>query len=147
MFDRKAYMKEYELRPHVTARRKAYLSHPAQREKQRAKRAMPGYNENMKPVFRRSMLKTRYGITHYDYLGILELQGNCCAVCKTDIPGGGRSVYFDIDHNHDTGEVRGLLCRKCNVTLGVIERNRERIELLEQYIIERGGIPKGKVIA
>ncbi len=79
---------------------------------------------------------------------MLAEQNNCCAVCKTSTPGNGRSIYFDIDHNHDSGKVRGLLCRKCNVTLGVIEKNRDRIELLEHYILERGGVqvPKGKVL-
>lgn len=108
---------------------------PKERAKQRARRLTPGFKETQYPVKRKSMLKQRYGITHEDYLHMLTEQNGACAVCKTTVT-GNRCRYFDVDHDHETGKVRGLLCRRCNVTLGVIEKNRERIMLLEKYLRE-----------
>ena len=67
-------------------------------------------------VKRRAVLKSTYGLTIEQYDLILESQNNCCAICKTDTPSGrGR---FHVDHNHKTGEIRGLLCHHCNLALG-----------------------------
>lgn len=54
----------------------------------------------------------RYGITPADYDRMLAEQGNACAICgRTE---NGKRHNFDVDHSHDTGEVRGLLCNRCN---------------------------------
>lgn len=67
-------------------------------------------------VKRRAVLKATYGLTIEQYDSILESQGNSCAICKIDTPSGrGR---FHVDHNHITGEIRGLLCHHCNLALG-----------------------------
>jgi hypothetical protein len=88
----------------------------------------------MTPIQERNYLK-RYGLTPEGYRELLEGQGGRCAVCGTDKPGNGLGDrHFDVDHNHDTGKVRGLLCRKCNVTAGVLESNRERILKIEKYL-------------
>jgi len=57
-------------------------------------------------------LKTRYGMTPADYDAMLARQNGVCAICKTD----GRKL--NIDHNHKTNAVRGLLCNACNLGLG-----------------------------
>jgi hypothetical protein len=54
-----------------------------------------------------------YGITCQDYWALFRLQKGLCALCKS--PPGKRR--FDVDHDHETGEIRGLLCRKCNQTI------------------------------
>jgi hypothetical protein len=78
---------------------------------------------------RRRDLKRRYGITVEEYDAMLEQQGNRCAICRTDKPGGkGR---FHVDHDHQTGEVRGLLCNNCNRALGHFKDN---VLILEQAI-------------
>jgi hypothetical protein len=56
-------------------------------------------------------------MTPRDYLKMLESQNNACAICKKD-----RSEFpknFAVDHNHITGEIRGLLCGPCNTSIGV----------------------------
>jgi hypothetical protein len=105
------------------------------KERSRKQRMTFGHKEHIEPIKRKSLLKKRYGITQDDYLKILEKQDFKCAVCKTEKPGTSKSNYFDVDHNHETGSVRGLLCRNCNVTLGVLEKKRNLLMKLEAYLI------------
>jgi hypothetical protein len=64
---------------------------------------------------------------------MLESQGNACAICSTQDPTVGRREVkrFSVDHDHDTGKVRGLLCHKCNGVLGLAD---EKIDVLESAI-------------
>ena len=118
--------------------RKAYkLAHsrlPSQRERQAALRQRPGYEEYMSPLRRKSHLKVRYGITDDDYRTMLASQGGGCAICKTTEPGNGKSDWFDVDHCHTTGKVRSLLCRNCNVTVGVVEKKADLIKKIHDYL-------------
>ena len=98
----------------------------------------PEKNNGESPEKRKSHLKTRYGITDLDYYRILAEQGGGCAVCSTRSPNNGKGDrWFDVDHDHETGKVRGLLCRNCNLTLGVLERKRSLLLKLEVYLVER----------
>jgi len=63
-------------------------------------------------------LTRAYGITLDKYNVILAKQGGCCAICRTDDPGRGSRGSFPVDHDHETGETRGLLCMHCNRGLG-----------------------------
>jgi Recombination endonuclease VII len=74
-------------------------------------------------------LRTKYGMSVDDYDAMLAKQGGCCAVCRTDDPGG--TTIWCVDHDHETGEVRGLLCRACNIALGAV---RDRIDTLRAMI-------------
>lgn len=51
-----------------------------------------------------------YGITPEEYQRIFAAQGGRCAVCRNQ----PRTIRFAVDHDHDTGEVRGILCKRCN---------------------------------
>lgn len=62
-------------------------------------------------------LKDAYGIGIDEYESMEEEQGHLCAVCKSP-PGGGRGKGLVVDHDHDTGAVRALLCHRCNAGLG-----------------------------
>ena len=79
---------------------------------------------------RRMKYKRMYGITIEDYDRMLEAQGYRCAICRTDEPGGS-GARFAVDHNHDTGNVRGLLCNNCNRGLGHLQ---DSVLILEQAI-------------
>lgn len=76
-------------------------------------------------------LKGTYGITEDDYQALLRWQGGRCFVCQRE----SRSKRLAVDHDHLTGEVRGLLCpddlRGCNKALvGTLEANRSREEAI-----------------
>lgn len=72
---------------------------------------------------RRTTLR-RHGLTQEQHETLLESQGGVCAICKSCCP-SGRSLA--IDHCHDTGKVRGLLCMRCNHGIGSL---RDSVELL-----------------
>lgn len=57
----------------------------------------------------------KYGITAEEYARLLEKQHGVCAICKKPEPASGGLC---IDHDHATGEVRGLLCHNCNLGVG-----------------------------
>ena len=77
-----------------------------------------------------STLKNKYGITLDDYNRILKEQNNSCIVCGAT-PDKQR---LHVDHNHITGEVRGLLCQACNVSIGKMKESPELLERLASYI-------------
>lgn len=60
-----------------------------------------------------------------------------CAICKTKEYGGNRT-RFAFDHNHDTGELRGLLCNSCNYALGHFKDDLTRLESAVKYLREYG---------
>lgn len=69
-------------------------------------------------------------LTHEEYNQLSALQEGKCKLCgKAD----GRQ-RLAVDHNHETGEVRGLLCTRCNVTLGTIERYLASPERVNAYL-------------
>lgn len=77
-------------------------------------------------------LRHRYGITEADFNEMLELQGGKCALCRR---GNARNT----DHDHLTGEVRGLLCSPCNTALGVLGDNVDGLLRAIEYL--RGNLP------
>ena len=70
-----------------------------------------------------------YGITIDKYYEMLEQQNGLCGICKLDKCSTGKN--FCIDHDHETGKVRGLLCYSCNVRLGWYEK---KIGSIEKYL-------------
>lgn len=79
---------------------------------------------------RRAHLKYKYGLSLAQYDVMLEEQGGVCAVCGRS--NGSKRLF--IDHDHATGEVRGLLCHACNITLGNVDDNEELLLLAVEYL-------------
>ena len=86
-----------------------------------------------KHVSREWFIRSKYGITIDEYNRLLELQGGVCAICRRPEKAKGRMVNLSIDHDHQTGKVRGLLCNFCNRSLPLIE-NMERLRNALRYI-------------
>jgi len=63
----------------------------------------------------------RYGITIEQYNEMVANQNGLCKMCGT------KPTQLHVDHDHNTGEVRGLLCVSCNVHLGWFELNEDRV--------------------
>ena len=112
------------------------------RESQRRYRALrPDYHHGRN-------LKQRYGISVDEYETIIANQNFACAICKVEIPdtlGYKQKRPSVVDHNHETGEVRGILCLKCNLVLGYARENTEILYQAIVYLSERGAYtPKGR---
>lgn len=71
-------------------------------------------------------LKVKYGITRAEYDNKLSEQNNACAICNK--PREKHSRNFAVDHNHATGNIRGLLCDGCNYGVGFLEKYRDKYE-------------------
>ena len=82
---------------------------------------------------RELFLKRNYGLTAEEYDEMLNRQSSQCACCGTDKPGGKHNV-FCVDHDHVTGAVRDLLCKDCNIVLGIVQDSPEHLMRLIQYI-------------
>ena len=81
--------------------------------------------------YKRFIQKT-YGISYTEYEELLKEQSYKCALCKSDTTNNKRAERLFIDHCHKTGNVRGLLCSKCNHALGLFnDDTRLLLEAIE----------------
>ena len=93
--------------------------------------ASRAYHKENPQNFRAGHLKRKYGISMRDYEELLAKQDFGCAICGSHCPGGRWKTVFSVDHDHETGEVRGLLCQPCNLLLG---NSGDDIEVLRAAI-------------
>jgi len=77
--------------------------------------------------------KRLFGITSEEYEHWLKAQNGVCAICKS-APDGDR---LGVDHDHKTGQARGLLCRCCNTGLGMFRDNPDLLHRAIFYLTER----------
>ena len=109
--------------------RKSRLNNLEQyRERERA------YYHANKNKIREKTLKAKYGIALSQYNMILAMQEFKCACCETEDPGGNGS--FNVDHDHNTGQIRGLLCQNCNAGIGQLGDTIEGILNAVRYLGE-----------
>ena len=73
----------------------------------------------------------KYKINEVNLRGLMDKQRGCCSICKCSLVFPYTTKTFSIDHCHDTGEVRGLLCNECNLGLG---KFKESIDLLQNAL-------------
>jgi len=85
---------------------------------------------------RDSVYKRKFGITLADYDAMYEAQDGKCAICETtELSGhGAKHGRFSVDHDHATGEVRGLLCHHCNIGLGSFKDNVDFLAKAIKYL-------------
>jgi hypothetical protein len=72
-----------------------------------------------------------YGITQSQYDEMFDSQGRACAVCRTTTP---TSKGWNIDHCHNSGVVRGILCSHCNMGLGQFRDDVDRLMRAAEYL-------------
>ena len=124
--DHAEYMRAYRANPENAAKHREISKRWRERNRvqhrayQRSwKEAHPGYREKWTPEKaerqRERQWLSRYGITKADVAMIIAEQGGGCAICLTPLD-------LVLDHDHETGRFRAVLCRGCNVSLGYLER-------------------------
>jgi hypothetical protein len=129
----KAEQKEYNARYQRERRR----SDPIYAERQRALVRKRSKERWADPEYRFRKLKQRaairYGITVEEYDALFEVAGNKCGICgtpHTDKPYG----RLNVDHCHETGKVRGVLCSPCNTGLGNLGDDIKSVKLALAYL-------------
>ena len=81
----------------------------------------------------RRNLKRKYGLTVDQYEAMLDAQGGLCAICRGEQVNVRRMA---VDHCHDTGKIRGLLCNPCNAGLGQFKDDPDRMRIAIRYLEE-----------
>lgn len=81
-------------------------------------------------VYRSGNLIRTYGITIDEYNSILEKQGGVCKICG----GVDKHKSLAVDHNHTSGEVRGLLCERCNRGIGLLQDSEVLLRRAADYL-------------
>lgn len=95
------------------------------KSKRLANKEKPDYHEKI----RRDNLRKNFGISIEQYDEMLELQDGCCAICGIEESQLTRRMA--VDHDHETGRIRGLLCIECNRGIGALD---DSVEILKQAI-------------
>lgn len=78
--------------------------------------------------------KRKYGLSYAEYGFLLASQNSCCAICEIRFEDAPRGVLF-VDHCHNTGEVRGLLCQNCNTAIGLLQDSPLLCTMAAEYLL------------
>ena len=147
-----AYMKQYGVRPEVKAARKKYMAkwrknhrddvlaysktyHTQHRDEQNAarrRRIMDNPGKYREYHWRDQKITSRDGLplTYAMYLSILESQGYVCPICRRMLTAKNGHP----DHNHKTGFIRAVLCKKCNSSLGLLGDDLKVLDAAAAYL-------------
>jgi hypothetical protein len=101
--------------------------------------ANPERTKRQKKAWR---LRTDYGITIEEYEARLTAQSGRCAICGLDESRsnlGNGNFMLSVDHCHDSGAIRGLLCNNCNRAIGMLGDDPEILKRAIQYLVEGSG--------
>jgi hypothetical protein len=101
-------------RPRNEQWERAYYERNRERILAKSKAWYAANRERRSQTLRQWNLATKYGMSPEQFDELLLSQGNVCAICSN------RRKSMCVDHDHSTGEVRGILCRRCNAMLGQI---------------------------
>lgn len=112
---------------------KHYLSARCKPCHQEHKRQSPTTQRNRKA----EKLQLRYGLTYEQWEEIRQAEDYRCMICGISEEEIGKKL--DVDHCHDSGKVRGVLCNPCNNVLGHAKDKIEILEAAAQYLKENGG--------
>ena len=80
---------------------------------------------------RNTMYRKKYGITLYEYNEMLKSQNGVCAICLNFCDTG---MNLAVDHDHNTGKIRALLCKNCNTAIGLFKENTNYISRAIEYL-------------
>lgn len=128
---RKAYQRRYQRR-YYHLKAKALIDPEARRAYMKKYRAMnlATLSEKQRDSERRRL----YGLSPAQYQALMRSQGSECPICMRFL---ATHVRPSVDHSHATGAVRGVLCRKCNAALGMLEDSPANLERAIEYLSAR----------
>lgn len=115
----------------VLKERKQYDKQRYKDNKEKILKHYKQYREDNPGKERIRHIKALYGLSYRDWLQIWKEQEGKCAICGKVFKSPSHSC---VDHNHKTGEVRGLLCRMCNIGLGHFYDDSVLLEKAQKYL-------------
>lgn len=119
----------------MSARRRAGETDEEYRKRNRA--CVAEWKRKYPTAALNTYLKSVYGITLKQYEELAAAQGGRCAICHDEKFGRRGVRRFAVDHDHKTGKVRGLLCGRCNVGLGLFD-TEEKLLAAVAYLATGG---------
>lgn len=116
-------------------RRKRIDNNSPENRKKRKKPTRKSLTPQQKEAARERMLHKKYGMTSQEFLDRVSAQQNKCKLCNR-IFGEvkGRLDTAQVDHDHATGKVRGIICGVCNTAMGKLGDTVEKIERIVKYM-------------
>lgn len=141
------YMKEYRKTPQYQAWYDNYYPSYYQAHKEdyrrrkdewvrnnpeKARKMWDEGNARRKPQREAARLLKRHGMTWDEYYALLNSQGGLCAICGKDLSNARRSV----DHCHERGHTRGILCGPCNTGIGLLRHDPQILVNAISYLCD-----------
>lgn len=121
----------------VSAAARAWQLRNPEKVRENAKRWRQNWTPEQRDLYlgrqRERTFKQRYGLTLADYKDMLVKQGGHCVLCSRT-PEQERYGRLNVDHCHETGRVRGLLCTPCNHALGMLGDNVAGLQKAVEYL-------------
>jgi len=100
-------------------------------EKEKMRLYQKEYKKRNKEAYRKVQktyeLRIKYGLSYENYEEMLKQQESKCAICQ-------EVSLLHVDHCHKTNKIRGLLCQKCNIGIGLFKDNKEIIKRVLEYL-------------
>lgn len=139
---RRAWMRAYaklknntpEGRAANKARKDRYRAKPGVRDHERAWAREYNRTRRTPEQRRASAFKHHHGIERDEADRLSAAQGNRCATCGEPPTGRGHCGRLHVDHDHETGRIRGLLCNRCNQALGLVHDRPETLRAMIEYL-------------
>lgn len=100
-------------------------------QRKRAAGYLAQYYKTHSTEARARFLFNRYGLTIEEYNAILSQQSGVCAICLNECT---TKRHLSVDHCHETNKNRGLLCKNCNIGLGMFLDNKELLQRAQAYL-------------
>ena len=96
--------------------------------------AIKSYRASNKGKHYRQAVVRKYGVPDGWFDEQLRIQGNQCAACGVELSWSDGKTTPNVDHCHESGKVRGILCRRCNSVIGLCKDSRELLLNLVGYL-------------
>lgn len=106
------------------------------------------YSESKKKVYQtpkgyysywKSRIKSQFNLTPEEIQEKMDILKGCCEICGDSLVDSMSTKSYHIDHDHRTGEVRGLLCHYCNTGIGLMKEDEEIMLRAITYLKEYNG--------
>ena len=135
MNERTEYFREYGVanREKITERNRLWRKENPERAREATRRWRANNPEKFRLAQRRSNYRLKWGMELEEIEAMIEAQGGVCPICKLELVLGGKAGAH-VDHDHDVGHIRGILCANCNTGLGKFKDSPEFLRAAADYL-------------